>query len=44
MLLSLETTFAVPMEEFVKREVKEVKKLKMVNGIDNHSMYDIGIS
>lgn len=27
-LLSLETTFSAPMEEFVKREVKEIKKLK----------------
>lgn len=28
LLLSLETTFSVPMEEFVKREVKTVKRLK----------------
>ncbi len=28
-LLSLETTFSAPMEEFVKREVKTVKAMKV---------------
>ncbi|CAN0081455.1 unnamed protein product, partial [Phaeothamnion confervicola] len=28
LLLSLETTFSAPMEEFVKREVKFVRKMK----------------